>query len=234
MNAYKIILLIHVAFGFSALATGLVPMFAQKGGKTHNFWGNIYYWGMFGVFITTIALFGIRPTELRLQFFLMIAIFSFYQTFSGVRALRMKKMAKNPALLDNAAAWITLGCGLVMMGYGIWQFSKGNSGMAILFSIFGAGCFVNGFQDVRLFAGKIQEEKMHWFFRHLTRMVGSYTATLTAFLVNMSRFFPESMQMVAWIAPGIVAGVVITRLIKSYRQKFQTSAAKKVSVATAV
>lgn len=220
MSLYKVFLALHVVCGFTALFTGLVPMFVKKGGRTHNTWGNVYYWAMFGVFVTTLAMFGLRPTELRLQFFLMIAIFSFYNTFSGVRALRTKTNTQRPALLDWAAAGLTLACGLTMLAYGAWQYAAGARGLAILFVVFGSACTAFGIQDLKLFAGKTSHEKMHWFFRHLGRMMGSYAATATAFLVNMSRYLPDWAQLITWIAPGLLVNVVIILMIRKYRKQF--------------
>lgn len=222
MSLYNFFLAIHVLCGFTSLVTGLVPMFAKKGGRLHSFWGNVYYWGMFGVFTTTLVMFGLRPAELKLQFFLMIAIFSFYNTFSGVRALRMKKNSQNPARLDWAAAVGTLLCGLTMWAYGAWQLNQDNGSIAILFGVFGTGCVFFGLQDLRLFSGRIAEQKMHWFFRHLGRMMGSYAATVTAFLVNMSRYFPDWAQLITWLAPGLLVNIVIVVMIRKYRKQFSS------------
>ena len=224
-TAYKNVLIIHVICGFISLVTGLVPMIVKKGSKTHNFWGNIYYWGMFGVFITATALFALKPTQLRLQFFLCIAILSFYQTFSGKRALLMKKSITQATITDRVAAWIALTCGIVMLAYAGYTAVAANYVITILFAAFGVGIFLNGWRDIRLFAGKIEIEKMHWFFNHLGRMMGSYIATLTAFCVTMTRYLPEDapayLQLIPWFLPGIIFSFIIARFTKHYRQKFQ-------------
>ena len=224
MDAYKIILLIHVAFGFSALATGIVPMVAKKGGKVHKFWGNVYYWSMFGVFVTTLMLFALKPRELKLQFFLCIAILSFYFTFSGDRVLQMKKSATQAKVFDRVAAGLALACGLTMLGYAAYGvIVLNNYGIAILFAVFGTIITVNAREDLRLFFGNTDSEKMHWYFGHISKMMGSYTATITAFCVNMTRYMPEDAsvywQLVPWLTPGILLGVGAAYYGKRQREK---------------
>ncbi len=224
MDTYKIILLIHVAFGFSALAMGVVPMIAKKGGKVHKFWGNVYYWSMFGVFVTTLMLFALRPAQLKLQFFLCIAILSFYLTFSGDRVLKMKKNATQATLYDRLAAAIALVSGMAMLGYaGYAIFALQNYFITILFTVFGIGLTTNARKDWQLFTGKIESEKMHWYFGHISKIMGAYIATITAFCVNMTRYLPEDvsvyLQLIPWLAPGVLLGVGTAYYSKRQREK---------------
>ena len=222
---YKIILFIHVVFGFTSLSTGLVPMFANKGGKVHNFWGNVYFWAMFGVFITTIGLFAIKPTELKLQFFLNIAILSFYQTFTGRRALLMKKSATQATMFDKVVSYIGFLCGVTMISYAVYTFTKGYTDLSILFAVFGTGVGITAFKDIKLFNGLVESEKMHWFFHHIARMMSSYTASVTAFMVNMTRFLPKDaptwMQLAPWFIPGLILGVGSAYMANRHREKMK-------------
>ena len=224
MEPYKTILFIHVLFGFSALATGIVPMIAKKGGKVHKFWGNVYYWSMFGVFITTLMLFALKPGELKLQFFLCIAILSFYLTFSGERVLKMKKNATQATLSDRLAAAVALGSGLVMLAYASYAVVVlQNYFITILFTVFGLGLTLNARKDWQLFTGKIESGKMHWYFGHISKIMGAYIATVTAFCVNMTRYLPEDasvyLQLVPWLSPGILLGVGTAYYVKRQREK---------------
>jgi len=223
MKPYQIILVIHVAFGFTALATGIIPMLAQKGSKTHKLWGNVYYWAMFGVFVTTVALFALRPTEIRLQFFLCIAILSFYLTFSGRRVLQMKQSALQATLSDKAAAIIALASGAFMLGYAIYTVAiLHNYFLSPLFAFFGAGLTVNSYQDWRLFTGKQVSEKLHWYFGHISKIMGAYIATVTAFSVNMTRYLPDTaptiLFLIPWFVPSLVLGVATAYYSKRQRE----------------
>jgi hypothetical protein len=230
-SIYEIVKIIHIICGFLALSTGLVPMFAAKGGKTHIFWGRIYYWAMFGVFITTVIFFVLYPTKVFYQFFLGIAILSFYNTFTGVRILKTKATGNAPELIDWVAATVAAVCGLGMIILAILVYLKEANTLSILLSIFGLGILLTGIQDLRVFAGKVPREKMHWFFHHIARMMGSYAATVTAFCVNIvPRFLPENMpsfvQLILWIAPGVIIGTVANRWSKKYRNQMGNTAKK--------
>ena len=59
----------------------------------------------------------------------------------------------------------------------------------------------------------------YWFQNHISRMGGSYIATVTAFLaVNNPPFIPG---LVVWIAPGVIGGFIIAKTRKFYMDKFK-------------
>jgi hypothetical protein len=219
-------LIIHVICGILSLLTGTVAMSVKKGGKTHNRAGIIFYWAMFGVFITTIIFLIIYPTNLKYQFFLTIGIVSFYPAFAGKRALGMKK-GINPNTVDWTAAWAVGICGVAMWIYAIYGFMNPQNfrGLAVLFFIFGTLCLQNSYSDLKGFFSKAETPKMHWFFSHGTKMTGSFAAAVTAFFVNVvPRAFPESTPyfvfLLMWIAPGVIIGVIGGRILVAYRRKF--------------
>ncbi len=78
---------LHVAAGFVALVMAPIAMWTQKGGKQHRRWGKVYFWAMFVIFVTALALVYFRPNF----FLLMISFLSFYCAFSGYRALFRKR-----------------------------------------------------------------------------------------------------------------------------------------------
>lgn len=231
---FNFFLVIHVICGFLSLSSGLAAMIAQKGKRVHNISGSIFYWAMLGVFLTTIIFFAIYPTQLKYQFFLTIGIISFYPNFSGKRLLSMKK-AIVPTLVDWIAAWGVGVCGIVMIGYSVYGFIKpsGFNGMAILFAIFGAVCLVNAYGDLKLYLGFQKPDKMHWFLGHGGKMMGAYSAALTAFFVNvvpryMPKNTPDFVFILTWVLPGVVVGVIASRILKKYKVKFAAKSVKSV------
>ncbi len=227
-------LIIHVICGFLSLVTGMVAMIAQKGNKVHNLSGKIFYWAMLGVFVTTIIFFVIYPAQLKYQFFLTIGIISFYPNYSGKRLLSMKK-AITPNLFDWIAAWAVGVCGVVMMAYSVYGFLNpiGFNGMAILFAIFGLVCLVNAYGDLKIYLGYQKPQKMHWFLGHGAKMMGAYSAALTAFCVNIvPRYLPAGTPtfvfILTWVLPGVVIGVAASRILKKYKGKFEAKAVKPV------
>ena len=77
----SILLLFHILSGSLTLISSALSIYSKKGQRTHRFFGKIYFWGMVGVFLTAIPL---AIFKLNV-FLLLIAIFSFYLAFAGMR-----------------------------------------------------------------------------------------------------------------------------------------------------
>lgn len=217
MEPYKVILILHVVSGFSALFGGLVPIFAKKGSKLHTKGGWIYFWAMFGVLLTTIALFSIKPD--RLLFLLLVGIFSFYNAFSGVRSIRFKKPVNKATLLDWGIAGLVSLCGFSMISLSIYYFSTptGVQAQAVLFLVFGSICLFQAVEDLLRFK-KIASgllPKKERLIMHIGRMGGAYIATCTAFFVVNIHFLPP---LVVWLTPTIIGTVLISRATRSYKK----------------
>lgn len=230
---YKSSITVHVLCGILSLAAGLVAMIANKGGKVHNRAGVIFYWSMFMIFVTTTIFFILYPTNLKYQFFLGIGIVSFYPNWSGKRMLAMKKGSDSrtvqPTLVDKIGAWLIGLSGVCMLAYGVYLTinpSKYFGELNILFFIFGTVSLSNAYGDLKFYLGYVKAEKMHWFFAHAGKMMGAYTAAITAFCVNIvPRFMPENTPsfvfILTWTAPGVILGIVSARIIKKYKIKFK-------------
>lgn len=225
---YKSLIAVHVLCGILSLASGLVAMIANKGGKVHNRAGVVFYWSMFMIFVTTTLFFILYPTNLKYQFFLGIGIVSFYPNWSGKRMLGMKK-GLVPALADKIGAWLIGFSGVCMLAYGAYLTAnpaKGFDALNILFFVFGTVSLSNAYGDLKFYLGHVKAEKMHWFFAHAGKMMGAYSAAITAFCVNIvPRFLPENtpsfVYILTWTAPGIIIGIVSARIIKKYKTKLK-------------
>lgn len=216
----KLDLYLHIFAGFTALTTGLIPMFSKKGSNTHKIWGNVFYWAMFIVALTALIRFQMK---LNLIFLTGIAIFSFYNTFTGVRLIRRKDNPK-PEFIDWFGAILMVVSSLGMLYFSYLAYRNNNVFYATLFVIFGLFMFLMSLEDLRVFTGKKQIDNdvplqtRYWFQNHISRMGGSYIATVTAFLVvNNPPFVPG---LVVWIAPGVIGGFIIARTRRFYRNKF--------------
>ncbi len=219
---------LHVIAGTVSLISGLIAMsYGKKGGKIHNMAGIVFYWAMAVIFATTILFVLMYPTNLKYQFFLTIGIVSFYPTWSGKRVLEMKK-----GLVPNWYDWLfAIGIGisgLVMISYSVYCFLdfnvKGTFG--ILFLIFGIVSVFNSYGDIKYYLNFKQPIKMHWFFAHGGKMMGAYSAALTAFCVNVvPRYLPQNTSMVllilVWAGPGLLIGIIAKRLLKKYKLKYK-------------
>jgi hypothetical protein len=221
----KFALYLHIFSGFTALVTGLVPMFSQKGGKTHILWGKVYYWAMFIVALTALIRFQMK---LNLIFLSGIAVFSFYNTFTGVRLIRRKENPK-PEFVDWFGVILMVIGSLIMLYFSYLAFKMDNVFYTTLFTIFGLFMLALSFEDLRVFLGKKEIDNTvpvptrYWFQNHISRMGGSYIATVTAFLVVNNP--PQIPGLVVWIAPGVIGGIIITRTRKLYMNKFRKTSA---------
>jgi uncharacterized membrane protein len=229
---YKSGIIVHVLAGVLALTTGLIAMTTRKkGGKLHNQTGSLFYWSMAVIFITTLLFFMLYPAKIIYHFFLMIGIISFYPTYSGRRILQMKK-GINPRLSDRVAAVLITVSGLVSVGYGIYLQQINPQPLSVLFLVFGSFSILQGYQDLKLFTGKQEIGKMHWFYSHAAKMIGAYSAAVTAFCVNIiPRYLPETTPqtylIVLWIAPGLLFSFISARVIGKYKRKFELVPAAK-------
>lgn len=224
----KIMLVIHIAAGFTAMVVGIVPMIAKKGGRTHNLAGKVFYWCMAVVCLTALYLVFFKPSSL---FLLFIALFSFYMCFTGRRILRLKKSKNQPTALDHWAAYLALGAALVMFGLGVQNvvkiFTTGTIAVfGMLYFFFAGILFSQARYDIVHFRNpeKRKHGNMEWFFGHITRMVGSYIATVTAFATVNTRNLPIEawwIDIAAWTLPGIIGGMLIGRWVAYYKKKFE-------------
>lgn len=219
------LLISHVAAGTIALLIGLVPMLSKKGSQLHNHTGRVYVWCMTYVAATAALLFIVQPFTIFRLFLSGVAVFSFYLSTTGWRAVKQKKTVFSP--VDKWLTYSTLVVSLGMIGYGLFLITHSASFMSILFTFFGVLTLVFSSRDFFL-SGK-SVEKMHrgaapWFFQHFTRMAGSYIAAFTAFLVNNTRMFPagtpEWVLLASWIVPSIIGSMLIFRTVAFYKKKF--------------
>jgi hypothetical protein len=83
----------------------------------------------------------------------------------------------------------------------------------VVFMVFGAGALFFVYQDVQHFRGKAKI-KNYYLTTHLQRMIGSYIAALTAFLVVNNTILPG---VLAWLLPSMVLVPVIIRTTIRYK-----------------
>ncbi|MBO0948776.1 DUF2306 domain-containing protein [Fibrella forsythiae] len=222
-----LLLITHIATGFTALMVGLIPMFSQKGSRLHNRAGLVYVYCMITVAITALLLCGLQPFKMMRLFLTGIAVFSFYLCFTGWRATKQKKGQAAP--LDIALTYGTLVIGAAMVLFGTYLLVlNGLSFMPIVFTFFGVLTGQFAWKDYQ--KRKQPTLKMDWYFQHFIRMGGSYIATFTAAAVtNVPRLLPanapEWTHTLVWIAPSIVGGMLIGRTVRYYKQKFASKSA---------
>lgn len=226
---YQSTLVLHVLAGIIALSTGLIAMFARKkGGKLHNRTGIAFYYSMAFIFVSTLIFFALDPFNLKYQFFLGIGIVSFYPVYTGRSVLYMKK-GVNAGVFQKALALGAMACATVMILFG----NFGGLPMAemILFNVFGVILMLNGIGDARIYFGLKPAAKNYWLMTHIGKMLGGYSAALTAFMVNVvPRYLPENTSMyvfiATWTLPALVLGIYSAFVRRKYSPKTKTVSKK--------
>lgn len=210
----KIMLILHIVSGFTALTCGLFSMLNKKGARNHRLTGKLFFYGMTGVFVTAPYL----SIAKNIPFLFMVGFFSYYLSCSGYRALYLKKLhlQQQPAPLDWVISLTGMVAGLALAAFSYFWFTQRGMWGTVPLS-FGVFCFISGMKDIRGFYRRPQN-KQHWFFTHGSRMGGAFAATVTAFIVVNVKI--GALNWLLWIMPGILTGFWISALLRRYRKLF--------------
>ena len=176
----------------------LCQFYQRKVKKLHVLSGKTYFWSMVVIFSTAIPMSIIS----RNIFLSLIAIFSFYLAFAGMRFARNRKGVAAP--FD----WIAF-CLMISSGVGMWilaaiYFLNSNTQYIVLL-VFGFLAIVLGYADIRSYKNESASGK-EGISRHLTNIMGGTIAVLTAVLVVNPPFKPE---WVWWVFPTMLITPVI-------------------------
>ena len=199
-----ILLSIHVLAGTIALLCAALAVSSEKGKKFHVLSGRTYFWCMVGIFITAIPMSIINSNT----FLFLIAIFSFYLAFAGMR------FAKNRKGIATTIDWIAVSL-MILSGLGMWAlaityFISDNS-QYITLLVFGFIALALGYGDYRSHKDKAATGKRR-IAKHLTNMMAGTIAVITAVLVVNVNIEPI---WIWWLLPT----VVITPIISYWNNK---------------
>lgn len=207
---FKVLLVIHILAGAIGLITGTLNIARKKGDKLHRNAGLFFLYGML---INGIA--GILMTFIHSNLFLLIiGVFSIYMAATGQRYLFLKGLLKGqkPKSIDWILSSIMLLFGIGFVVYGILVLFSGNN-FGVVLLVFGFISISMVYQDFKNYKGK-NSIKNFWLLVHIQRMIGSYIAAATAFLVVNNTILPG---IVAWLLPTII----LTPLIFKWSNKYK-------------
>ena len=194
----QILLAIHILAGIVSLLSAALAVSSAKGTKPHVLSGRTYFWGMAIIFSTAIPM-SIISSNI---FLFLIAIFSFYLAFAGMRFARNRKGVAS--ILD----WIAIGL-MIFSGIGMWILAAiyllNSNTQYIVLSVFGFLAIALGYADFRSYKNNSATGKER-ISRHLTNMMGGTIAVITAVLVVNPPFEPE---WVWWVLPTALITPVI-------------------------
>ena len=193
-----ILLSIHILAGSVALLSAASALSTEKGKKFHVLIGKAYFWSMVIIFLTAIPMSIITGNV----FLFLIAIFSFYLAFSGMRFANNRTGV--PTLVDLIAVNFML-----LSGIGMWIlaiiFFIDNDSQFITLIVFGFLALFLGYGDFQTFKNQtaIGKERIA---KHLTNMMGGTIAVVTAVLVVNP---PSNPEWVWWILPTVLITPII-------------------------
>jgi len=207
---FTILLIIHIIAGSIGLLTGTINIIKKKGDKAHKNVGKFFFYSMLingfaGLIMSLIH---------RNDFLLIVAVFSIYMVATGQRFLSLKQLHKEqkPKAIDWILTYTMLVFAFLFITYGSYLLiNKVNFGIVLL--VFGVVSCLMAIKDIKVYKGNIKE-KNYWLLLHIQRMVGSYIAALTAFIVVNNHFLPG---IVGWLLPTVIFTPLIVKWTKQYR-----------------
>ena len=210
VSVFRTVLAIHILFGGVALFVAPGAMLTRTGGLWHRRWGKVYFWSMAVVALTAVMLSLLRPG----LFLLLVAVFSFYLTFTGYRVLYRKTPRHHANAWDWVGTILMLLGGVALVGYGVYSLQTSGFGMVAV--IFGITGLILAISDSRAFLHP-PADKRAWWFTHMRRMLAAYIATVTAFSAVNFQFLPP---LARWLWPTVIGSIGIFAWVHHYRKKF--------------
>ncbi len=189
----NLLLIIHISAGAIALLCAALAVSSAKGQKLHVLSGRTYFWCMVIIFLTAIPMSIINSNI----FLFLIAIFSFYLAFAGMR------FAKNRKGIATAMDWIAVSV-MILSGLAMWAlaviFFTNDNSQYITLLVFGFIAVALGFEDYKSHKHKTAIGKVR-IAKHLTNMMGGTIAVITAVLVVNVNIEPV---WIWWLLPTVV------------------------------
>jgi len=226
---HDLLLTPHIIAGVVALASMIIPLVARKGGRLHRRAGWVFVIAMIGVSVTAFALAIWRFTRADAQhpnahanglFLFSVATLTAAGVSSGVRALRFKaRRAPHRHGWDLGIAAANVAMALATLVYGLIEHRT----LLITFSFIG---LIAGTGQLRYWL-RTPTTHRHWWFAHMSGMLGSCIAALTALVVvNASRFGARTFATTIWIAVPAAGIPAIFAWTAYYRRRFARSPAE--------
>ena len=187
------LLVAHIFAGCISLIAAVFAVVSSKGKQAHILAGRTYFWGMAVIFLTAIPM-SISSSNV---FLFLIAIFSFYLAYAGMRFARNRTGTAN--LFDWVAVGLMVFSGLAMWFLALVYFMNNNS-QYITLTVFGFIAISLGYMDFRSYRNKSAIGKQR-IARHLINMLAGTIAVITAVLVTNVNIEPV---FILWILPTIL------------------------------
>ena len=184
-------LAVHIVFGTGAVIAGALPIFAPKRKGFHTRWGRRFVFCMWFVLGSAIVL-----TVLFMNpYFAALTTTASLGVFSGYRVLKRRRPDLRPEDQARPLDWAVTLIAISVAGLLALMQAKGEirGNPTVIYALLG-GVFVYGGYDLLRFTFPKRRPFFPglWFYEHLVKMLGAYSAVMAAFSGSVAfRFLPD-------------------------------------------
>lgn len=208
---YIPVLILHIVSGVIALLVGTVNLMRKKGDEIHKSIGSLFVLAMLISSFSSIILSIIKSNV----FLFLIGFLTLYLIGMGIRypsSLRRRVRHKRVKWTDWILPFLLMIYSVCLFYLCIVSFWRGKSFgyVLLMFGLIGA---MMVYQDFINLSGRSKEYNFG-VIMHIQRMVGSYIAALTAFLVVNITLLPG---FVIWTLPTLLFTPFIVYWTRKYR-----------------
>ncbi|MDC0603134.1 hypothetical protein OAP14_08920 [Aliiglaciecola sp.] len=238
LTIHSILFACHIILGSLALLLFWVPIVAGKGGLNHIKFGRYYAHTMYAVALSgalmavlvlydPLAIKGhligentdqrafVNTIRIFWGFLLYLSLLTYVSVKQGVAVLKHKNSTAPLRTISHLGPIILLALG------GVIILTLGTTHGRVLHIVFGILGIMIGTGMLRYcFAQQLKPKQ--WLIEHLGGMIGSGIGAYTAFIAFGGRkLFADlgSMQIIFWVAPGVIGSIAIYLLSKKYQPK---------------
>ncbi len=198
----KLSLYSHITAGVITLIMGILAIiFNRRDVKRHRTVGNIFFYAMLWICISTIFGWLKHINEPFYQFLLGIAAIVFCGIMTGYRAIQFRHGAQVNRFDIGLTVFLGIS-GAIMLLMAAWHFYLGTMiAIPILFNVFGFGALTDTYRNYKRLSSAHLMNAQAWLAVHVSSMLGAFTASTTAFTVNAAHFLPWYLQ---WFGPMLL------------------------------
>ncbi|WP_291839211.1 hypothetical protein [Brevundimonas sp.] len=189
MSIYPLLLAVHIAAGLGTVVIGAAPVLTRKGSRLHRLTGRA-----FAVLMAILLACAWAMTALKMNSYLLALSASATLTlFSGLRVLGRKRPDLRRTDRATALDWVVTlalaSVGLIILALVLTGRSSGPAVLSItlVYAAFSMGGW-DAWRFLRPTDWPFSPEL--WRYEHLWKMLGAYSAVLSAFSGNFLRFLP--------------------------------------------
>ncbi len=240
---HQFALYLHIVIGTVALILFWIPAIAKKGSKTHIVSGKYYTWSMYVIAVSGLlmcVLAYLDPVAIRrppadasperiariIEYSRLMATFLFMLSLlvlvSIKHSILVLKVKSDRAQLKHwTHSSLIYALGIVGLNVTIQGATEEQS----LLIIFGILSLISSMGTIH-YIHKSKLRQREWMIEHLSNMIGSGIGVYTAFFAVggrhlMAELLPGQLQLIPWIAPGIIGTLLIFKLKTKYEQKYK-------------